>query len=84
MDLPLWLQYLVVGAVVVVALWLAAKKQLPVTLRRARLALAAPLVRDGRPEWMRSLARRIAPPGSGIGASVCGGCDNCGPEPNQR
>jgi hypothetical protein len=79
MDLPLWLQYLVVGAVVVVALWIFMKKQLPGTLRRARLAVAAPLVRDGRPGWVRSLARRIAPPSRGEGAG-CGGCNDCGPE----
>ena len=84
LELPLWLQYLVVGVIVAAALWIFARKQLPGPLRRARLALAAPLVRDGRPAWMRSLARRIAPPESGSGASACGGCDNCGPEPKQR
>lgn len=84
MDLPLWLQYLVVGTVVVAALWIFVKKQMPGTLRRTRLALAAPLVREGRPAWMRALARRIAPPSTGGGASACGGCDNCGPEPKQR
>jgi hypothetical protein len=84
MNLPLWLQYLVVGAVVLAALWIFLKKQLPGTLRRARLALALPLARDGRPAWMRALARRIAPPGAVAGGSACGGCDNCGPEPKQR
>lgn len=82
--MPLWLQYAIVGAIVIVALWIFAKKQLPGTLRRVRLALAAPLVREGRPAWMRALARRIAPPSKGGGASACGGCDNCGPEPKQR
>jgi len=81
-GLPLWLQYVAVGAVVLLALWIFVKKQMPGTLRRARLALAAPLVREGRPAWMRSLARRIAPP-SGGGSSSCGGCDGCGPEPKR-
>ncbi|HRF83827.1 MAG TPA: hypothetical protein PLO34_05290 [Pseudoxanthomonas sp.] len=80
--LPLWLQYAVIGAVVVLALWIFARKQLPGTLRKVRLALAAPLVREGRPVWMRSLARKIAPPSSG-GPSSCGGCDGCGPEPKR-
>ena len=84
LELPLWLQYLVVGVIVAAALWIFARKQLPGTLRRARLALAAPLVRDGRPEWMRSLARRIAPPSNGGSASACGGCDNCGPGPSKH
>lgn len=82
-DPPLWLQYLVIGVVVAVALWIFAKKQMPGSLRRARLALAAPLVREGRPAWMRTLARRIAPPSSAGAASACGGCDNCGPEPKR-
>ena len=56
LELPLWLQYLVVGVIVAAALWIFARKQLPGPLRRARVALAAPLVRDGRPAWMRSLA----------------------------
>lgn len=76
MYLPVWLQYLVVGLVVAVALWVFACKQFPGTLRRLRVAVAAPLVRDGRPGWMRALARRLAPPGAG-GGSACGGCNGC-------
>ena len=76
--MALWLQYLIVAGVVLAALWIFVKKQMPGTLRKTRLALAAPLVRDGRPAWMRALARKIAPPSSG-GGSPCGGCDGCGP-----
>ena len=39
LELPLWLQYLVVGVIVAAALWIFARKQLPGTLRKARLAL---------------------------------------------
>mgnify|MGYP000641447110 CR=1 FL=1 len=78
-TLPLWLQYALVGVVVVLALWIFVKKQMPGMLRKARLALATPLVREGRPGWMRALARKIAPP-SRAGGSACGGCDGCGPE----
>ncbi|WP_374011703.1 DUF6587 family protein [Pseudoxanthomonas koreensis] len=76
MHLPLWLQYLLVGLVVALALWVFVRKQFPGSLRRLRMAVATPLVRDGRPAWMRALARRIAPPGSG-GGSSCGGCNGC-------
>lgn len=81
--MPLTVQYIVVGLVVALALWIFLKKQMPGTLRRLRLALAKPLVRDGRPAWMRALARRIAPPARG-GGGACGGCDNCGPPPPPR
>ena len=84
MYLPLWLQYLVIGAVVLAALWIFVKKQMPGTLRRLRIALATPLVREERPAWMRALARRIAPPSRSGGASSCGGCNDCGPEGPKR
>ena len=47
--MALWLQYTIIAAVVLAALWIFFKKQMPGTLRRLRLALAAPLVREGRP-----------------------------------
>jgi len=34
-------------------------------------------LRDGRPDWLRNLARRIAPVGVG-GGKDCGGCNGCG------
>ena len=81
LDLPLWLQYVLIGVVVAIALWIFARKQLPGTVRRLRIAIAAPLVRDGRPAWMRAFARWMAPASISGGAAACGGCDNCGPEP---
>jgi len=83
MALPLWLQYLVVGLVVLLALWMFLRRQFPGSVRRLRIALASPLVREGRPPWARRLARLIAPPAGGGGGS-CGGCDSCGPEPPRR
>ncbi|TWH08990.1 MULTISPECIES: DUF6587 family protein [Pseudoxanthomonas] len=80
--MPLWLQYVIVALVVLLALWMFLRRQFPGTVRRLRLALAAPLVRDGRPAWMRRLARLIAPAAGG-GAGACGGCDACGPEPRK-
>ena len=77
MDLPLWLQYLVIGLVALVALWMFLRRQFPGLVRRARIAVAAPMVREGRPPWMRTLARRIAPAVRADG-SACGGCNGCG------
>ena len=76
LELPLSLQYALVAAIVALALWMFLRRQFPGAVRRCRVALAAPLVRDGRPAWMRALARRIAPPARG-------GCDSCGPAPKR-
>jgi hypothetical protein len=35
------------------------------------------MLRAGRPDWMRALAKKIAPPGQG-GGNDCGGCNGCG------
>ncbi|MGY0612115.1 MULTISPECIES: DUF6587 family protein [unclassified Luteimonas] len=77
MDAGLMLQYVVVAAVVALSAWMVLRRQFPAATRRLRMALAIPLVRDGRPEWMRTMGRRIAPPVThgGQGCGTCGGCD---------
>ena len=50
------LQYAVIAAVVALSAWMVLRRQFPAAARRLRVALAVPLVRDGRPAWMRSLA----------------------------
>ncbi|MBB1471633.1 MULTISPECIES: DUF6587 family protein [unclassified Luteimonas] len=78
MGIGLAVQYGVVALVVLLAAWMALRRQFPGTTRRLRIAVALPLVRDGRPPWMRRLGLRIAPAGSGSGTSCgggsCGGC----------
>ncbi|WP_411834662.1 DUF6587 family protein [Pseudoxanthomonas mexicana] len=84
MDLPLSVQYAIIAVAVVVSLWVVAKKQFPGPLRRLRIALALPLLREGRAGWLRAIGRRIAPPGNAGGNDACGGCDNCGPSDPRR
>ncbi|WP_242107098.1 DUF6587 family protein [Luteimonas aquatica] len=79
MTVSLALQYLVIALAALVSLWVVMKKQFPSATRRLRVAVAMPLVREGRPGWLRTLGRRIAPPMSGGGSGACGGCDSCGP-----
>ncbi|PPU48012.1 hypothetical protein XarbCFBP7697_12115 [Xanthomonas arboricola] len=81
--MSLTLQYLVIALAVLLSLWVVMKKQFPGTLRRVRGAVAIGLLRDGRPAWMRTLGRRVAPPAAQNAAS-CGGCDSCGPAPPRR
>ena len=77
MDGPLLLQYLVVALAVLVSAGAVMHKQFPNATRRLRIAIARPLLREGRPAWLRAWARRIAPPGQG-GGKNCGGCNGCG------
>ena len=78
MDAGLLAQYVVIALAVLVSAAVVAKKQFPGGVRRLRIVCALPLVRDGRPHWMRRLGRAIAPVPSASGPN-CAGCDNCGP-----
>lgn len=77
MSAGLLAQYLVIALAVLVSAVVVMHKQFPNATRRLRIALALPLLRDGRPAWMRALAKKIAPPGQGAGKD-CGGCNGCG------
>ncbi|SEK97682.1 hypothetical protein SAMN05428989_1189 [Pseudoxanthomonas sp. GM95] len=79
MDVSLVLQYVVIALAALVSAWVVAKKQFPNATRKARVALALPMLREGRPAWLRSLGRKIAPPAAQSGAGACGGCSSCGP-----
>lgn len=82
MDASLTLQYAVITVVVVLSAWVVAKKQFPGSVRKARIAIALPLLREGKPAWQRALGKWVAPPGSYVGGKLdgkdCGGCNGCG------
>ncbi|MGH8026472.1 MAG: DUF6587 family protein [Pseudoxanthomonas sp.] len=80
MTASLLLQYLVIALAVLLSLWVVAKKQFPGGVRKLRVAIALPLLREGKPAWMRSVGFWVSPVGKSD-ASACGGCDNCGPKP---
>ena len=71
------LQYVIIALAVLVSAAVVMLKQFPNATRRLRIAVALPLLREGRPDWLRNLARKIAPVGSG-GGKDCGGCNGCG------
>ncbi len=79
MDLSLVVQYAIIAVAVVISAWVVLKKQFPGPLRKARSALALPLLRAGNAGWRQRLGRWIAPPPSGSDAA-CGGCSSCGPD----
>ena len=53
MDASLALQYAIIAIAVVVSAWVVLKKQFPGPVRKARIALALPLLREGRAAWQR-------------------------------
>lgn len=75
MDAGLLAQYVMIALAVLVSIGVVMRKQFPEATRRLRIALALPLLREARPDWMRALGRWIAPPAKGEGG--CGGCDGC-------
>lgn len=77
MDGALLLQYFLVALAVLASAGVVMHKQFPGATRRLRIAIALPLLREGRPAWLRAWARRIAPPGQS-GGKDCGGCNGCG------
>lgn len=84
MDAGLLVQYLVIALAVLLSAGYVARRQFPGPVRKMRIACALPLVRDGRPSWMRSVGRWIAPAAAG-GDGACGtGCNGCGPTPPAR
>ena len=80
MDKGLLLQYLIIAVAVLVSAWVVLKKQFPGPVRKARIALALPLLREGRAAWQQKLGRWIAPAGSAANDAACGGCSGCGPD----
>ncbi|TWI03635.1 hypothetical protein IP90_01449 [Luteimonas cucumeris] len=75
--MSLTLQYVVIAIAVLASVVVVARKQFPQATRRLRIACALPLLREGRPPWLRSFGRWIAPPPSQAGADACGGCNSC-------
>ncbi len=76
----LLLQYLVIALAVLLSAWVVAKKQFPGVVRRLRVAMALPLLREGKPAWLRAIGKWVSPV-TQSGDSACGGCNGCGPKP---
>ncbi len=83
MDAGLLAQYAVIAVAVLVSAWFVAKKQFPNAVRRLRIAIAIPLVRDGRAAWLQKIGRWVAP-ASALSDGSCGGCNSCGPSTPRR
>jgi uncharacterized protein DUF6587 len=80
MGAALFLQYIVIALAVLFSAWVVMRRQFPQATRKLRITMALPLLREGRPRWLRNMGRRIAPAASREADSACGGCDNCGPK----
>ncbi len=78
MGLSLLLQYLAIALAVLASAWVVANKQFPGSVRKLRVAVALPLLREGKPRWLHRVGRWVAPEPVG-GSPACGGCNHCGP-----
>ena len=79
MDAGLLLQYLAVAAAVLASAAFVVRRQFPGAVRRARIACAVPLVREGRAPWLRRVGLWIAPEPRSAGDDGCGSCNACKP-----
>ena len=85
MSTSLLLQYAIIALAVLLSAWVVAKKQFPGSVRRLRVALALPFLREGKRTCLRKIGFWISPVAqSPSGNSACGGCDNCGPSTTKR
>ena len=78
MEAGLLLQYTVIALAVLLSAAYVARRQFPAAVRKLRVLVAVPMVREGKPRWMQRLGRAVAPPMQGTAGS-CGGCNGCGP-----
>lgn len=77
MDAGLLIQYGVIVLAVLASALYVLNRQLPRQMRRLRVVLAVPLVREGRPRWLVAIGHWAAPAAAGS-SNACGGCDGCG------
>ena len=80
MSAGLLLQYCVIALVVLASIGVVMRRQFPNATRSLRIACALPLLREGRPRWMRVLGKGIAPATTSK-VAACGGCAGCEPKP---
>lgn len=76
MGAGLLAQYIVIALAVLASVLVVMHKQFPKATRRLRIAIALPLMREQRTNWLKSLGRMIAPAPRANGKD-CGGCDSC-------
>lgn len=76
MSAGLLAQYVAIALAVLASVAVVLHKEFPNATRRLRIAVALPLLREQRPEWIKSLGRRLAP-APRAGGKDCGGCDSC-------
>jgi hypothetical protein len=84
MHAALWLQDLVVALAVLLSAGYLVRRQFPQSVRRWRIALAVPLLRETRHAGVQRLGRWLAPAPRAVGGGCggCGGCDSgCTPGP---
>ncbi len=82
MSMGLWVQYLVVGLLVLASLLYALRKLAPQLTSRWLATASIRLNQPQRAGWVRALGRRLQPAqASGHCGDGCDTCGSCGPKP---
>ncbi|MGO4501695.1 MULTISPECIES: DUF6587 family protein [unclassified Dyella] len=82
MSTGLLVQYVIIGAIVLISAWITLRKLAPKLTSRWLASLALRLDRQGSAAWQRALAHRLQPKqASGNCSDGCDTCGSCGPKP---
>lgn len=82
MSTGLLVQYVIIGAIVLISAWITLRKLAPKLTSRWLASLALRLDRQGSAAWQRALAHRLQPKqSSGNCSDGCDTCGSCGPKP---
>lgn len=82
MSTGLLVQYVIIGAIVLVSAWITLRKLAPKLTSRWLATLALRLDRQGSAAWQRALAHRLQPKmATGNCSDGCDTCGACGPKP---
>lgn len=82
MSAGLWIQYVIIGVVLMVCVLAVFRKLAPQLSSRCLAAASIRYSRPGRAAWVRALGRKLQPKqATGNCSDGCSTCGSCGPKP---
>lgn len=82
MSMGLWVQYVIVGLIVLASVLIVLRKLAPKLTARWLAAWSIRFNQKDRPAWVRAFGRRLKPKeATGDCSDGCATCGACGPKP---